>query len=73
MGHGNGGCFPTPRSGHPEDLPTDREVLNAIHMDVHRILLALNSLSKAGLDMVDGIRKLTKAIELELASRKEGG
>ena len=73
MGHGNGDCFPVPRSGHPEDVPTDREVLDAIHMDVHRVLAALNALSRAGQHQVDGTRKLIKAIEAELESRDRGG
>ena len=71
MGHGNGDCFPVPRSGHPEDVPTDRQVLNAIHLDVHRILAALNGLSRAGQHQADGTLKLIKAIETELATRPE--
>ena len=67
------GCFPQIRSGHPEDIPTDRQILYAIHADVHRLLDAVNALSRGGELMVDAVRKLIKAIELELASRKEGG
>jgi len=71
MAGGNGECFREIRSGHPEDVPTDREILLAIHVDVHRILAALNSLAQAGQHQVEGMRKLVKAIEAELSTRPE--
>lgn len=63
MANGDGECFREIRSGHPEDVPTDRQVLWAIHADIHRLLEAVNLLSKGGERMVEAVRKLIKAIE----------